>query len=165
MSFFIPWNGFIFCSLYLVLNQTSFVVNNFFREKDVEAFEKLSDSQQALQAEPDPSSLTSNYRNKGIAVGLPPGISMQDMTFSVSMLSFPVSMVVAYYSMNNCYFILFQWKVVGYSPCSASCLGGKCLYMAEMGNDVVRDLGHEENVCLLNCTMIYSKALLVKKTL
>lgn len=65
----------------------------------MEAFEKLSDSQQALQAEPDPSSLTSNYRNKGsIAVGLPPGISMQDMTFS--------------------------WKVVGYSPCSASCLGG-----------------------------------------
>ncbi|CAL8098997.1 unnamed protein product [Orchesella dallaii] len=68
------------------------------QEKEIEAFEKLSDSQQALQAEPDPSSLTSNYRNKGIAVGLPPGISMQDMTFS--------------------------WKVVGYSPCTASCLGG-----------------------------------------
>lgn len=41
---------------------------------------------------------SSSYR-KSVGFGLPPGISMQDMTFS--------------------------WKVDGYTPCSSSCLGGK----------------------------------------
>ncbi|CAG7816432.1 unnamed protein product, partial [Allacma fusca] len=66
-------------------------------DREGDDLENLSDSHHAALADSDAVSLTSNYR-KTISVGLPPGISHQDMTFS--------------------------WKLIGYSPCSSSCLGG-----------------------------------------
>ena len=66
------------------------------RENEGEGMESLSDSHHAALADSD----STTYR-KTVGFGLPPGISMQDMTFS--------------------------WKVDGYTPCSASCLGGTVL--------------------------------------
>ncbi|OXA63394.1 ADAMTS-like protein 1 [Folsomia candida] len=57
--------------------------------------ERLSDVHQAALADSEASG--GNIR-KTLSVGLPPGMAMQDMTFS--------------------------WKVLGYTPCSTSCLGG-----------------------------------------
>lgn len=67
------------------------MISTCFRDDRVE---RLSDLNQAALADSD----TSTNIRKTLAVGMPPGLNVQDMTFS--------------------------WKVLGYTPCSASCLGG-----------------------------------------
>ena len=71
------------------------------REREGDELENLADSHHAALADSNVVGTSHNYP-KTISVGLPLGISHQDMTFS--------------------------WKVMGYSPCSAPCLGGVFLY-------------------------------------